>query len=85
LQALVSEAITQGQDTVDRAALAELTHAWRSVDLIAISRTRDCPGRARPQASRVRRLLGRQDDYPRFTQDWAVPRQQRNRAGYAHG
>jgi transposase len=74
MQALVSEAIAQGHDTVDPAALVKLTHAYRSAALIGISKTRDRPGAlARKHHALARRLLGRQDDYLRFTQDWGVP------------
>jgi len=74
MQALVSEAAAQGQDTVNPAALAKLTHAYRSATLIGISKTRDRPGAlARKHHALARRLAGRQDDYLRFTRDWRIP------------
>ena len=74
MQTLVSEAITQGQDTVDPAVLAkQLTH-YRSAALTGISQNRDRPGAlARKHHALARRLLSRQDDYLRFTQDFAAP------------
>ena len=74
MQALAREAISQGQDTVDPAALATQVHHYRSAALIGTSKTRDRPGAlARKHHALARRLLDRQDDYLRFTQDWAVP------------
>jgi transposase len=74
MQALVSEAIAQGQDTVDPEALAAQARNYRSAALIGVSQTRDCPGAlARKHHALARRLLGRQDDYLGFTSDFAVP------------
>jgi hypothetical protein len=39
MQGPVSEAITQGQDTVDPAALAKLSCAYRCAALVAIRKT----------------------------------------------
>ncbi len=74
MQKLVSEAITQGRDAVDPDALAEQVTRYRSAALIGISQTRDRPGAlARKHHALARRLRDRQDDYLRFTQDFAVP------------
>jgi transposase len=73
MQALVSEAITRGQGAVDPDALATQARSYRSAALIGISQTRDRPGAlARKHHALARRLLGRQDDYLRFTHDFAV-------------
>jgi transposase len=75
MQKLVSEAIAQDRDAVDPDALATCTHHYRSAALIGLSQTRDRPGAlARKHHALVRRLLDRQDDYLRFTQDFTVPR-----------
>lgn len=59
---------------MDPAALATCIHRYRSAALIGISQTRDRPGAlARKHRALARRLLARQDDYLRFTQDFAVP------------
>jgi transposase len=74
MQALVSDAITQGKDAIDSAALAEQVTRYRSAALIGISQTRNRPGTlARKHHALARRLLDRQHDYLRFTQDFAVP------------
>jgi transposase len=74
MQKLVGEAIAGGQDAVDPAALATQIHHYRSAVLIGLSQTRDRPGAlARKHHALARRLLGRQDDYLRFTQHFAVP------------
>jgi len=74
MQALVSEAISQSRGAVDPAALAEQVTRYRSAALIGIGQTRDRPGTlARKHHALARRLLSRQDDYLRFTQDFAVP------------
>jgi len=74
MQALVKQAIAQDRDTVDPAALAEQVTRYRSAALIGISQTRDRPGvLARKHHALAHRLLGRQDDYLRFTQNPEVP------------
>jgi transposase len=61
------------RDAVDPAALAEQVTRYRSAALIAISQTRGRPGAlARKHHAPAGRLLGRQDDYLRFTQDWEI-------------
>jgi hypothetical protein len=74
MQMLVSGAITQDQDTADPAALAKLTRAHRSAALIGASQTAARSGALmKKQHALARRLIDRQDDYMRFTQDFAVP------------
>ena len=74
MQKLVSEAITQGRDAVDPAALAGQVTLYRSAALIGASQTSGRPGAlARKHRALARRLLDRQDDYVRFTSNWEVP------------
>jgi transposase len=74
MQKLVSEAITQGRDGVDPAALATQVTRYRSAALIGISQTAARSGTLmKKHHALARRLAGRQDDYLRFTQDWQVP------------
>ena len=68
MQKLVSEAIRQGRDAVDPAALGTQIHAYRSAALIGASQT---AARSSPLMKKYHalagRLLDRQDDYLRFT------------------
>jgi len=74
MQKLVSEAIAQGQDTVDPAALAVLAHRYRSAALLGARQTAARSGKLmKKHHALARRLLGRQDDYLRFTTDWRIP------------
>src|SRR5262249_47073036 len=74
MQKLVSEAIAQGHDAADRAALAAQIHAFRSAALIGASQTAARSGALmRKQHALARRLLDRQDDYLRFTRDFRAP------------
>jgi transposase len=74
MQALASEAITRGQETADPAALAALTHRYRSAVLTGVRQTTARSGPLmRKHHALARRLLARQDDYLRFTRDWRVP------------
>ena len=74
MQALVSEAIAQGRDAVDPAALATQIHSYRSAALLGARQTAARSGPLmRKHHALARRLTGRQDDYLRFTQDWRVP------------
>jgi transposase len=71
---LVSEAIAQGQDGVDPAALAGQITRYRSAALIGISQTAARSGTLmRKHHALARRLIDRQDDYLRFTRDWRAP------------
>jgi len=74
MQKLISKATTQGQKTLDPAALAKQVTRYRSAALIGIKQTRDRPGAlARKHHALARRLLNRQDGYLRFTQNWRIP------------
>ena len=74
MQKLVSEAISQGHDTVDPAALAAQVHAFRSAALIGASQTAARSATLmKKHHALARRLLDRQDDYLRFTSDFRAP------------
>ena len=74
MQELVSEAIGQGRDAVDPAALAAQVHLYRSAALIGASQTAARSGTLMKKHNALaRRLLDRQDDYLRFTTDLRVP------------
>jgi transposase len=74
MQALVREAISQGRDAIDPAALAAQVHLYRSAVLAGASQTAARSGTLMKKHNALaRRLLDRQDDYLRFTQDWRVP------------
>jgi transposase len=74
MQKLVTEAIAAGADTIDPDALATQIHRYHSAAQVGISQSA-----ARSDAvmkkhhALARRLIDRQDDYLRFTQDWRVP------------
>jgi transposase len=74
MQKLVIEAIAQGRDVVDPAALDAQIHVYRSAALIGASQTAD---RSSPLMKKhhalARRLLDRQEDYLRFTADLRAP------------
>ena len=74
MQALASEAIAQGRDAADPAALAAQMHRYRSAALLG---ARQNAARSGPLTKKhhalARRLLDRQDDYLRFTADWRIP------------
>ena len=73
MQTLVSEAISQGRESVDPAALATQVHSFRSAALIGASQTAARSGALmKKHHALARRLLDRQDDYLRFTHDWRV-------------
>jgi transposase len=74
MQALVSEAIAQGRDAADPAALAALMHRYRSAVLLGARQTAARSGPLmRKHHALARRLAARQDDYLRFTADWRIP------------
>ena len=74
MQELVREAISQGRDAADPAALAAQIRLFRSAVLIGASQTASQPSALmKKQNALARRLLDRQDDYLRFTRDWRVP------------
>jgi transposase len=74
MQGLVREAISQGRDTVDPAALAAQVRLFRSAVLAGASQTAArCGPLMKKHNALARRLRDRQDDYLRFTRDWRVP------------
>ena len=74
MQALVSDAITQGRDAADPAALAAQIHRYRSAVLLGARQTAARSGPLmRKHHALARRLRDRQEDYLRFTADWRVP------------
>ena len=74
MQALVSEAISQGRDAADPAALAVQLHRYRSAALLGARQTAARSGPLMKKHNALaRRLLDRQDDYLRFTTDWRIP------------
>jgi transposase len=73
MQELVAEAISQGRDVIDPAALAAQVHLYRSAALAGASQTAARSGPLMKKHNALaRRLLDRQDDYLRFTRDWRV-------------
>jgi transposase len=74
MQALASEAIAQGRDAADPAALAAQMHRYRSAALLGARQTAARSGPLmKKHHALARRLLDRQDDYLRFTADWRIP------------
>ena len=74
IQQLVSEAISQGRDAADPAALAAQVRLYRSAALIGASQTAARSGALmKKHHALARRLLDRQDDYLRFTTDLRAP------------
>lgn len=74
MQALVSEAITEGRDAADPAALARQVHLCRSAVLLGARQTAArSTALMRKHHALACRLRDRQDDYLRFTRDWHVP------------
>ena len=74
MQALASEAISDGRPAVDPVALAAQVHRYRSAALLGARQTaaRSSP-LMRKHHALARRLLNRQDDYLRFTTDFQTP------------
>ena len=71
MQQLVSQAASQGRGAVAPAAQIRL---YRSAALIGAAQTAARSGALmRKHHALARRLLDRQDDYLRFTQDWQIP------------
>jgi transposase len=74
MQELVREAISQGHDAVDPAALAAQVRLFRSAVLAGASQTAARSGALmRKHNALARRLRDRQDDYLRFTSDFRAP------------
>ena len=73
MQKLVSEAISQGRDMADPAAMAAQIHVYRSAALIGASQTAArSTALMKKHHGLARRLTDRQDDYLRFTRDFRV-------------
>jgi len=73
MQKLVSDAISQGRDMADQAAMDAQVRAYRSAALIGASQTAARSGALmKKHHALARRLLDRQDDYLRFTRDFRV-------------
>jgi transposase len=74
MQVLVREAISQGRDAVDPAALAVQVRLYRSAVLAGASQTAARSGPLMKKHNALaRRLRDRQDDYLRFTTDFRAP------------
>jgi hypothetical protein len=74
MQQLASEAISQGRDAVDPAALAAQVRLFRSAALIGAAQTAARSGPLMKKHNALaRRLRDRQDDYLRFTTDFRAP------------
>jgi transposase len=74
MQALAAEAVSQGRDAVDPAALAAQLHLYRSAALAGASQNAARSGALmKKHHALARRLLDRQDDYLRFCRDWRIP------------
>lgn len=74
MQALVSQASSQGRAAVDNAALSKLVTLYRSAVLIGASQTAARSGKLMKKHNALaRRLRDRQDDYLRFTSDFRAP------------
>ena len=73
MQKLVSEAISQGRDMADPAAMGAQIHVYRSAALIGASQTAArSTALMKKHHGLARRLTDRQDDYLRFTRDFRV-------------
>ena len=74
MQHLVREAIGKSHDAAGPAALAAQVRLFRSAALAGASQTAARSGALMKKHNALaRRLLDRQDDYLRFTQDWRIP------------
>jgi hypothetical protein len=74
MQRLVADTIARSADTVDADALNTQTRLYRSAAQIGISQTAARSDAVmRKHNALARRLIDRQDDYLRFTQDLRMP------------
>jgi transposase len=74
MQTLASEAIAQGRDAVDPAALAAQVHSYRSAVLLGARQTAARSGKLMKKHHALAcRLRDRREDYLRFTADWRIP------------
>lgn len=91
MQKLVTEAIATGAPDLDQDALGEQIKLYRAAAQIGITQTAPRSGKVMKKHNALaRRLLDRQDDYLRFTNDWRIPadnhrsRHGRDRGGPRH-
>ena len=74
MQKLVADAITTAAAELDQDALSTQVQLYRSAVQIGITQTAARTNNAMKKHNALaRRLLDRQDDYLRFTQDWRIP------------
>jgi len=74
MQKLVNDAVAAGADTVDPDTLDKQIALYRSAVQIGITQTAARSSKTMKKHNALaRRLLDRQDDYLRFTQDWRIP------------
>ncbi|MCA1694477.1 MAG: IS66 family transposase [Actinobacteria bacterium] len=74
MQQLVAEAIATGVEALDPDARDKQTQLYRSAARIGITQTAARSDKMMKKHNALaRRLLDRQDDYLRFTQDWRLP------------
>ena len=74
MQVLASEAIAQGRDAADPAALAAQVHRYRSAVLLGARQTAARSGTLMKKHHALAcRLRDRREDYLRFTADWRIP------------
>lgn len=74
MQRLVDDAATAQADALDPDALDKQIQLYRSAAQTGITQTAARSGKIMKKHNALaRRLLGRQDDYLRFTTDWQIP------------
>lgn len=74
MQKLVDDAINAGADTIDPDALGQQIGFYHSAVQIGYTQTAARATKTmKTHNALARRLLDRQDDYLRFTQDWRIP------------
>jgi transposase len=74
MQKLVAEAVATGADTIDADALDKQVQLYHSAVQIGVTTTAARAGKVMKKHNALaHRLLDRQADYLRFTQDWRIP------------
>jgi hypothetical protein len=74
MQKLVDDAVTAGVDTIDPDTLGQQIGFYHSAVQIGVTQTAARTTKTMQKHNALaRRLLDRQDDYLRFTQDWRIP------------
>jgi hypothetical protein len=74
MQKLVDDAIMAGADTIDPDSLGTQVGLYHSAVQIGVNQTATRSTKIMQKHNALaRRLLDRQDDYLRFTQDWRIP------------